>query len=225
MKPEHNRLKKQAVLTLRLFTKFFLLVLLSGLFFACKDDKKTEPEKKPGPAALVPVTSWQSFKLTAAMINGNAELALDRNMQLILKQYLKGVNGNAADAGLYAYPSAGHANHGRNQNPISLDPDAMKALGNTLIIGNNYVNWNAVCQIIYTVVGPDRGQLLPDFRYILFEPMDSGRAGCANCAGHLWYKIRYFFEDAATKKIKEITPGGGGGTDSSNPSPPAVPGP
>ena len=212
--------------------KLLFLISIAGLMLSCNNEKKEDEAKKEQVNAaqvtsLTHVDTWPSFKLTSDMIVREPELAYRRNDGLILKIFFQGVTGSTANHGLYGYPSTDHAQHGRTRNPVIFKEVAtFKTLGDNLILGNNYLNWKDVSQIIFYTSGAEMGKIRTDFGYLLLEPMDNvdqanmkHPRGCPTCNGHLWYLIRYFNNLGV-----EFFPGGGGGSGSSNPSPPALPG-
>ena len=213
--------------------KLLIFTSMTCFLFSCNEDKKTEGTTvTPTAYAMVSAKYWPYYKLDRAKIEElidparrpDVPLKYQKNKTVILQHALTGMSGDTVSVSLIGFASTNHAHHGRLTEPFQIrDSFKFKQLQNPLILGNNDLAWDAIGEKIFIRTGPNRGKLHPDFDYILFEPMDSyvsgQHPGCTTCAGHLWYKI------TAYKKDGTLFPGmGGGGTGSTNPSPPAVPG-
>ena len=208
----------------------FFLSLLAILFNGCNSDKKAEPEEKKGEtqiSAFATPKYWPYFKLDSAAIEAliarsDSALKYKAHKSVILEHLLTNISGDSVFVKLLGFPSLHHGHHGRLSQSFEIrDSFKFKAL-DTIILGNNYLDWGAIGEVIFIRTGPDRGKLKPDFSYILFEPMNTYEPGqhpnCTMCKNHLWYQITAY--DRNGNPMKGL---GGGGSGSTNPSPPADP--
>lgn len=204
----------------------FYLVFLSIVIFSCNDTSEVAGGGGGGGGVMTFATAskWPYFKLDAATISANTEHFAKNNKSIIFKHLLSGIKDDGKVVmKLYGFPSKNHSLHGRlTGQSFVLDTLKYKNLDGNVILGNNYIDWKAIGDIIFS--DGAHTTLRTDFAYILFEPMNSydntQHPLCTTCAGHLWYRIAIYKTDGSTYPI-----GGGGGIGSSNPSPPADPTP
>jgi hypothetical protein len=213
---------------------FFLFLTIGIIVFSCNQNKKEEKAALTADEtqATCKPKKWPWFVLTKDMINSNPGLKYDlaihgfTNAKVILELRFNGISSGLVNHELLGFVATDHTQHGKDRDFFLFKDTALAKPINNLILGNNYLNWNTIGHAIYFTVGTQEGQFKPDFGFILLEPMGKKitvgprDVPCPKCDDHLWYKLHFFKPDGT-----EYTPAGGGGTDGSNPSPPADPNP
>lgn len=208
----------------RIIVGSFLALLLTGfiitqIFISCSNNNTVASTTVSFTTDAYDSLYYPVYKLDAATIMANPELRSNSgtDKSLILKLKFNGISHDTLNIGLIGYPSRNHAGHGQGSDTVLLTRNntGYQKLPKDLIWGNIYVFWNAIKDIILEPAGPYPRNLLADFSYLKFTPVN-------HVPGMTWdpylsYKIEVYKTDG-TKIII-----GGAGGDQSHPSPPAPP--
>ena len=241
MKPRKKRIFSVAITTV------LLLVLLIGCgpnnrsndTVTSQNGGAAAPGGGPAPMAFVSAKKWPTYKLESATIMAIAALKGNRNRSIILQHMFLGLKDDGrvvmklSGTASLTHGAGGNGGHGRNRRfSFMLDTAGYKLLEDTVILGNNYLNWRVIADAIFVEKSGEVNEhttLIADFGYILFTPRNdydpTQHTNRPMVKDYLWYDLTYHRSNGDFLFLPNGKPLGGGGSGSSNPSPPADPTP